>query len=130
MDNIINKVKSMDKKLLIRILGAVSAALIIVSVFVPYVSNEFGTQSIWRAYTGASMYLPIMIIAFGILGVVMFSINIKLELAYISTGAIAFFTIMQTAQAIIESTFSTFSFGYYFLGIGNILLGFIYVDIK
>jgi len=123
MNNIINKIKSMDKKLLIRILGAVSAALIIVSVFVPFVSNENGTQSIWGQYTGFSMYLPIMIIAFGILGVIIFSINMMVETAYISTGAIAFFTIMQTAQAIIESKFSTFALGYYFIGLGTVILG-------
>lgn len=114
----------MKNKLIFRILGALASALIIVSVFIPFVSVTGYSQSLWQAHSSVgTIYLPIMIIVFGAIGVIFFSINIKTELAYTSSGALLFFLIMQTIPIIDQGTFGTLSVGYYCLVIGTILTG-------
>lgn len=114
----------MNKKLIFRILGAISCSLIIIAVFVPFVSIYGFSQNLWETYKAIdTMYLPIMIIVFGVIGVLFFSLNIKTEFAYMSAGAILFFVITQTGEAINSDTFNTLSIGYYFLIIGSILSG-------
>lgn len=114
----------MKNKLIFRILGALASALIIVSVFIPFVSVTGYSQSLWQAHSSVgTIYLPIMIIVFGAIGVIFFSINIKTELAYTSSGALLFFLIMQTIPIIDQGTFGTLSVGYYCLVIGTVLTG-------
>ena len=114
----------MNKKLIFRILGALASALIIVSVFVPFVSVTGYSYSIWGSNEVTnSLYLPIMIIVFGAIGVIFFSLNIKTEFAYMSTGAIAFFLIVQTVDILNQGVFNTLSIGYYCLVIGAVLTG-------
>lgn len=114
----------MNKKLIFRILGALASALIIVSVFVPFVSVTGYSYSLWGSNEITnSLYLPIMIIAFGVIGVIFFSLNIKTEFAYMSTGAITFFLVVQTVDIISQGVFNTLSIGYYFLVAGAILTG-------
>ena len=112
----------MKNRLVFRILGALSASLIIAAVFVPYISVKGYSQSLWYAYSiTKTLYLPIMIIVFGVIAVLVFSINKKIELAYASCGALLFFLITQSIPAINDKTFSSYSVGYYFLVIGTIL---------
>ena len=110
------------KKLIFRILGALASALIIVSVFVPFVSVTGYSVSLWE-YFDNTIYLPIMIIVFGAIGVIFFTLNIKTEFAYMSTGAIIFFLVMRTIDILNQGAFNTLSVGYYFLAIGAILTG-------
>ena len=89
----------MKSKLIFRILGALASALIIASVFIPFVSVTGYSQSLWQANElVGTLYLPIMIIVFGAIGVIVFSINIKTELAYTSSGALLFFLIILDSQ--------------------------------
>lgn len=112
------------KKIIFRILGALSSALIITAVFVPFVSVTGFSQSLWQAHEATgTLYLPIMIIAFGAIGVIFFAINIKTELAYTSSGALVFFLITQTIPIIDQGTFKSLSVGYYFLAVGAVLTG-------
>lgn len=114
----------MKNKLIFRILGALSSSLIIVSVFVPYVKVLNNTQSLWQEYTNVgAMYLPIMIIVFGAIAVILFSINIKTELVYSSVGALIFFLIMQTMTIMNQGAFKNLNVGYYFLCAGTLLTG-------
>ena len=114
----------MKNKLIFRILGALASALIIVSVFVPFVSVTGYSPSLWETYELTnSLYLPIMIIVFGAIGVIFFALNIKTEFAYMSVGAIFFFAIMQTIDILDQGVFNTLSVGYYFLVIGALLTG-------
>jgi len=114
----------MKNKLIFRILGALASALIITSVFVPFVSVTGYSVSLWEdAVTMDALYLPIMIIAFGAIGVVFFALNIKTEFAYMSAGAITFFGIVQTVDILNQGTFDDLSIGYYFLVVGAILTG-------
>ena len=110
------------KKLIFRILGALASSLIIVSVFVPFISVTGHSVSLWEHFN-STIYLPIMIIVFGAIGVIFFALNIKTEFAYMSTGAIIFFLVMRTIDIINQGTFDTLSVGYYFLAIGAILTG-------
>ncbi len=114
----------MKNKLVFRILGALASALIIVSVFVPFVSVTGYSPSLWETYELTnSLYLPIMIIVFGSIGIIFFALNIKTEFAYMSVGAIAFFVVMQTIEILDQGVFNTLSIGYYFLVIGAFLTG-------
>lgn len=114
----------MKNKLIFRILGALASALISVSVFVPFMSSTGDSVSLWETYESLnSLYLPIMIIVFGAIGVIFFSLNIKTEFAYTSVGAIAFFVIMQTIDIIDQGDFKSLSIGYYFLIIGAFFTG-------
>ena len=110
------------KKMIFRILGALASALIIISVFVPFKSASLA--SIWESYTYSNaMYLPIMIIVFGAIGVIFFSLNIKTEFAYMSTGAISFFIVMKTIEILNQGSLSSFGIGYYFLVVGALITG-------
>lgn len=114
----------MNKKLIFRILGSVAAAMIIVSVFLPFVSMGGNSASLWDNYKLIdSLYLPIMLIVFGVIALVPFLINRKTEFAYMSTGAVLFFVIMTTIDILNQNMFSYLSVGYYLLFIGAILIG-------
>ena len=114
----------MKNRLVFRILGALSSALIIVSVFIPFVSVTGYSQSLWQSNTVLkTLYLPIMIIVFGAIGVLAFAINVKTELAYASSGALLFYLITQTIPVINQKLFNTFGVGYYCLVVGTILTG-------
>ena len=112
----------MNNKLIFRILGALSSALIIVSVFVPFVKVTGYSQSLWQTNVN-TLYLPIIIIVFGAIGVLLFATNLKTELAYSTTGALLFFLITQSIPIINQGTFSTLNVGYYFLVAGTLLTG-------
>lgn len=114
----------MKNKLIFRIIGALASALIIVSVFIPFISVTGYSTSLWESYKIInSLYLPIMIIVFGAIGVLFFALNIKTEFAYMSTGAIIFFLVMQTIDVLNQGLFNTLSIGYYLLALGAILTG-------
>jgi len=114
----------MNNKLIFRILGAISSALIAVSVFLPYVSVTGYSESLWQIYKVINtLYLPIMIIIFGVIGVIFFALNVKTEFAYTSAGAVLFFVVMQTFDVVNQGTFNSLSVGYYFLTIGSISTG-------
>lgn len=114
----------MKSKLIFRILGAIASSMIILSVFIPFVNVSGYSTSLWESFGSTnSLYLPIMIIVFGAIGVIFFALNIKTEFAYMSTGAITFFLVMQTIDILNQGVFDTLSFGYYFLGVGAILTG-------
>ena len=96
----------MKNKLVFRILGALSSALIIASVFIPFVSVTGYSQSLWQTHSAVgTIYLPIMIIVFGVIGVLVFSTGFKTELAYASAGGLLFFLIMQTIPVIDQNLF-------------------------
>ena len=68
----------MNKKLIFKLLGAISSGLIIVSVFVPFVASNGYTQSLWESYSSLNqLYLPIVLLVIGISGVIFLSLNIK-----------------------------------------------------
>lgn len=115
----------MNKKLIYRMLGAIGAALIIVGVFVPFVNINGFTTSLWDTYKADSIYLPITLIVFGAMGVIFFSLNLKTEFAYMSSGAVAFFIVMQTIEMSNQGFFSSLSIGYYCLIVGAVLVAFI-----
>ena len=109
-------------KLIFRILGALASAMIVVSVFIPFVSFAGYSASIWTQ-NQATIYLPIMIIVFGSLGVITFSINKKTEFAYMSTGALTFFIVMQIITISENNWFQYLGVGFYTLIIGTVLTG-------
>lgn len=114
----------MNNKLIFRILGAISSALIAVSVFLPYVSVTGYSENLWNSYQVTNtLYLPIMIIVFGVIGVIFFALNIKTEFAYATAGAVLFFVVMRTFDIANQGTFNTLGVGYYFMAIGSVLTG-------
>ncbi len=113
----------MNKKMIFRLLGALASALIVAGVFVPFVSVTGYSKSLWQLHADGSLYLPVMIIVFGLIGVILFAVNRKTEFAYSSTGAIIFFIIMYTLDNVNQDTFKTLGVGYYLLIIGAVLTG-------
>ena len=112
----------MKNKLFFRVIGALFSSLIIISVFMPF--TKLDTQSLWDMYHSSNMiYLPIMIIVFGSIGVLFFSLNVKTEFAYATSGAIIFFTVVQLVQAINYNTVESLGLGFYFLAIGGLVTG-------
>lgn len=113
----------MKSKLVFRVLGALASALIIASVFIPFVSVTGYSQSLWETHNAVgTIYLPIMIIVFGVVGVLVFSTGFKTELAYASAGGLLFFLIMQTIPVIDQNLINTLGVGYYCLAIGTLLI--------
>ncbi len=111
-------------KLIFRFLGAVSSALIIIAVFVPFINISGYTQSLWQINSSINAsYLPIMLMVFGAIGVIFFALNFKTEFAYMTTGAVLFYSIMQTVQYMGQGNFGMLSMGYYFLLIGSVMTG-------
>jgi hypothetical protein len=112
----------MKNKLIFRVIGALFSSLIIISVFMPFTNVD--SNSLWDSYRSLDMiYLPIMIIVFGSIGVIFFSLNIKTEFAYATSGAIIFFTVMQLVQAINYNTVDSLGLGFYFLAVGGVITG-------
>lgn len=112
----------MKNKLIFRVIGALFSSLIIISVFMPFTNVD--SNSLWDLYHSSDMiYLPIMIIVFGSIGVLFFSLNVKTEFAYATSGAIIFFTIMQLVQAINYNTVDSLGLGFYFLAVGGVITG-------
>ena len=114
----------MKNKLVFRMIGAISSAMIIVSLFIPFVSVSGFTQTLWDSYELAkSLYLPIMIIVFGAIGIFVFSTNIKVEFAYSTSGAILFYVISESIGFINQDMMKGLSVGYYTLITGAFLTG-------
>lgn len=114
----------MNRKTIFRILGALASSLIAVSVFVPFTNTSGNLISLWQSYESLdALYLPIMIIVFGAIGIMFFSLNIKTEFAYMSSGATLFFVVMETIDILDKGMFNTLNVGYYFLVVGSILTG-------
>ena len=112
----------MNKKLVFRVLGALSSALIIASMFIPFISVEGYSVSLWEQNsTLNSLYIPIMIIVFGAIGVITFALGVKTELAYMSTGAVTFYIVMQLLNVLGNNTFNTLGIAFYTLVIGTFL---------
>ena len=102
----------MKKNLFFRILGALASGLFIFSVFVP-LSNNYST-TLWDSCAESNaLYVPIMIIAFGIFSVLLFAANFKVEFVYMSVGAALFYIVMQTATVIESNAFGELGMGYY-----------------
>lgn len=112
----------MKNNLVFRIIGAFSSSLIILSVFMSF--TNITAISLWDMYNNLDMlYMPIMIIVFGCIGVLFFSLNIKTEFAYATSGAMIFFTVMQLVQAIMNDSVSSLGLGFYFVAIGGVVTG-------
>ena len=110
----------MKNKLFFRILGALASGLYIFSVFVPL--SNISSMTLWDASKG-EMYLPIMLIVFGFLGVLLFALNRKIELIYTSVGVALYYLVIQTSTAVGLKVFGNLGMGYYFLLIGTVIMG-------
>ncbi len=111
----------MNNKFMYRIIGAISSLMILVSIFVPFFSYYGRTQSIWEGYSGNFIFLPILMIVFGVIGLVVFLLNKKIELAYATSGAMIFYSAMRTIEIMNLGLFSSVGIGYYCLIIGSLL---------
>ena len=118
----------MNNRILFRVLGAFFAALIIVAVFVPYVSVTGYSYSL-LTYLKGSQYLPIMIVVFGAIAVLLFALGTKTEFTYASVGAVVFFLVNQTIEILNQGSFGSLGMGYYLLiagTLGTCIMTFLY----
>ena len=112
----------MSNKLIFRILGALSSAVVIVSLFVPF--SILQTEGLWDIYSNQGMlYIPIMLLSFAIFSVISFSLNIKSEFAYISFGACLFYIILKIIRMNVDGSFGSISLGFYLFVLGTFFTG-------
>lgn len=112
----------MSNKIIFRIVGALSAATIIISLFVPF--SMLQSEGLWDIYNNQGMlYLPIIILAFASFAVISFSLNIKPELSYISFGACLFYIIVKVVRMNIDGSLGNISLGFYLFVLGTVFIG-------
>lgn len=108
----------MNKKLILRVIGIISALMLMVSMFVPFTNFEGFTQVFFKDFNDE--YVAYILNALGLLAIVVFVLNKKKELAYITVGASLIVAIIYTIT--LKDNFSYLSFGYYLLVISPILM--------
>lgn len=113
----------MNKNLIYKILGALSCALIIVSIFVPFISYEGFSQSLFDSYKilGYEYIVYILILAC-LLGIIIFAIGKHTEISYFTAGMVMFFILREVIEIINNNGFDLLGAGFYFIVIGEILL--------
>lgn len=106
-----------------KILGAISCALIIVSVFIPFISYEGYNQSLYRSYDIINYnYIIYILIAACVIGILVFAIGRFTEIGYFTAGMTMFFILREVLEVIKNNGFSILSVGFYSIVIGEILL--------
>ena len=112
----------MSNKLIFRIMGALSASVIIVSLFVPF--SMLQSEGLWDIYNNQGMlYIPIVILSFAAFAVISFSLNVKSEFSYISFGACLFYIIVKVIRMNGDGTLGNISLGFYLLVLGTFFTG-------
>ena len=112
----------MSNKLIFRVIGALSAGVIIVSLFVPF--SALQSEGLWDVYdTQQMMYIPIIIISLAAISIISFSTNIKSEFAYISFGGCLFYIITKAIEMNSEGNLGNVSLGFYLLALGTAFMG-------
>lgn len=106
-----------------KILGALSNALIIVSLFIPFISHDAFTQSLWDSYKMVgNEYIIYIVIGFSIISILLFAINKKCELSYFNCGIVMFFILREIMDIVKTSSLNMLGIGFYGIVIGEILL--------
>lgn len=106
-----------------KILGALSNALIIVSMFIPFVSHDTFTQSLWDSYKMLGYeYIIYIVIIFSIISILLFAINKKCELSYFNGGIVMFFILREIIDIVKTNTLNMLGIGFYGLLIGEVML--------
>ena len=108
----------MNKKLILRVVGIISALMLMVSMFVPFTNFEGFTQTFFKDFNDE--YVAYILNLLGLLTIIVFVLNKKKELAYITVGASLIVAIIYTIT--LKDNFSYLSFGYYLLVIAPILM--------
>ena len=108
----------MKKSMIFRILGIVGGVLLIVGIFLPYINYYGISESLFDSAN--ENYVPYVLLFFSCLSIVVFALNKKVELAYMSVGASLTVATMYTISAI--ETFEFLSIGYYLIVVAPILM--------
>ena len=111
--------KNISKSLSLRIIGLGCVLLLIASMFLPFVSYEGFSISIFDGNSSLN-YLPYVLMVYGLISILSFLLNKKTELSYLLVGGSLTYIITNTIGAIDQ--FNYFSFGYYLFLISTILL--------
>lgn len=106
-----------------KILGAISCALILVSLFIPFISYDEFNQSLYESYKLIdSLYIIYILIAVLIIGILVFAVGKKTSYAYFVSGMVMFFILREVIEIINNNGFNMLSVGFYSMGIGEITL--------
>ena len=112
----------MSNKLIFRIIGALSALIIIISLIVPFWTLD--SNGLWDIYSAQQMlYIPIIIVSLSALAIISLSSNIKTEFAYISFGGCLFYIITKTIEMNSSGTLGNVSLGFYLFVLGTFFVG-------
>ena len=106
-----------------KIWGALSNALIIVSLFIPFISYDAFNQSLWGLYKlQGCEYITYVVIVSSIISILLFAINKKCELSYFNGGIVMFLILREIMDIVKENTLNMLGIGFYGIIIGEILL--------
>ena len=111
----------MKKNEIFRFAIVIGGVLAIVSLFLPFMSAFSISKSLWDLLESSS-YEAYIIIGFSIIAIVLPLINKKVELSYLSSGAIFAISIMYTISSIETEVFSYLGVGYYLLFLSGIII--------
>lgn len=106
-----------------KILGALSNALILVSIFTPFINYESASTSLWDVYKLMNNeYIIYIIIVCCILSVLLFAIGKYTEVSFFTAGMVMFFILREIIDIVKDNSFSILGIGFYLLIIGELLL--------
>ena len=108
----------MNKSIIFRFLGIIGGALLIAGLFVPYISFFGISETLFD--TANETYVPYLLLVFGVLAIGVFTLNKKVELAYMAVGASLTVVTMYTISAI--DTFEYLTIGYYLIVLSPVLM--------
>lgn len=106
-----------------KILGALSNALIIVSIFIPFISFQGTGSSLWETYNLLNReYIIYVIMACSAISILLFAIGKKIELSYFNGGVVMFFILNEIIDLVKQKGFNLLGIGFYTLLVGEVLL--------
>lgn len=106
-----------------KMLGALSNALIIVSMFVPFISYKGTNTSLWDVYKIMNNeYIIYIVIACSILSILLFAIGKCVKLSFFTAGMVMFFILREIIDIVKDNSINMLGIGFYLIIIGELLL--------
>ena len=113
----------MKNKNSLRFLGVLGSLLIIIGVFLPFIKTTEFSISLWKTFIeNKQIYLPIIIIIFGLIPMILYFMNKNMEYSYVSVGTLLFFMIVEILGTVFKLGFGAFTLGFYSILVGIILI--------
>lgn len=111
----------MDKKQILKFCIIGGSIVSIISLFLPFISAFGVSQSLWKATSSSGE--AYVLILFAIIAIVLPLINKKVELTYLSSGAVLTIALTYTISSIKSDVFNYLGIAYYLLFLSGLVIG-------